>query len=81
MLSQKLTAIRPILSKVPLSPQLWDCLTPDLVEKLGDQKNCDACQEALAAAAEALSYNFVFGAVLDLAFGQKSPVVKTEALA
>ena len=80
VLGAKLTAIRTILSKTSLTQQLWDCLTPDLVEKLGDKKNCDSCKEALSLAAEASSFNFVFGNVLDTAFGQKSPVVKAEAL-
>ena len=80
VLGAKLTAIRTILTKTSLTQQLWDCLTPDLVEKLGDKKNCESCKEALSLAAEASSFNFVFGNVLDTAFGQKSPVVKAEAL-
>ena len=80
VLGAKLTAIKTILCKVPLSQQIWDSLTPDLVDKLGDKKNCDSCKAALGAAAEASSFNFVFGAVLDLAFSQKSPLVKAEAL-
>merc|ERR1719187_320244 len=80
VLGAKLTAIRTILSKASLTQQVWDCLMPDLVEKLGDKKNCESCKEALNLAAEASSFNFVFGSVLDTAFGQKSPVVKAEAL-
>ena len=80
MLGAKLTAIRTILSKASLTQQVWDCLMPDLVEKLGDKKNCESCKEALNLAAEASSFNFVFGSVLDTAFGQKSPVVKAESL-
>ena len=80
VLGAKLTAIRTILGKTSLTQQLWDCMTPDLVEKLGDKKNCESCKEALSLAAEASSFNFVFGNVLDTAFGQKSPVVKAEAL-
>ena len=80
VLGAKLTAIRTILTKTSLTQQLWDCMMPDLVEKLGDKKNCESCKEALSLAAEASSFNFVFGSVLDTAFGQKSPVVKAEAL-
>jgi len=81
VLGAKLSAIKTILGTSPLTQQVWDALTPDLVDKLGDKKNCDLCKEVLSAAAEASSFNFVFGAALDLAFAQKSPVVKAECLA
>ena len=80
VLGAKLTALTTIASKCPFSQQMWDSVTPDIVEKLADKKNMGNCKEALYAMAESASFNFIFGGVLDQAFSQKSPVVKAEAL-
>jgi len=80
VLGAKLNALKMIASKTPFSQQMWDAVTPDIVEKLADKKNMENCKEALYTMAESASFNFVFGGVLDQAFSQKSPVVKSEAL-
>lgn len=80
VLGARLNALKMIASKCPFSQQMWDSVTPDIVEKLGDKKNMENCKEALYCMAESSSFNFVFGGVLDQAFSQKSPVVKSEAL-
>jgi len=80
VLGAKLTALKVIAGKCTFSQQMWDTVTPDIVEKLADKKNMDSCKEALYMMAESASFNFVFGGVLDQSFSQKSPVVKSEAL-
>ena len=80
VLGAKLTAMKTIASKVPVSQQMWDAVTPEIVGILADKKNCEAVKEVLYTMAEGSSFNFIFGAVLDLAFIQKSPIVKAEAM-
>ena len=79
VLGLKLTALKMIAIKCPFSQQMWDAMVPDIIEKLADKKNIDACKESLYTMAEASSFNFICGGVLDQAFSQKSPVVKAEA--
>lgn len=79
-LGAKIASIGIIATKIKWTQQCWDAVTPDIVEKLGDNKNCEACKETLYLIAESSSFNFVFGGVLDTAFSAKSPKVKSEAL-
>jgi len=80
VLGLKMTALRSIAVKSPVSQQMWDAVTPEIVGILADKKNADNAKEALYCLAEGSSFNFVFGAVLDMAFTQKSPIVKAEAM-
>ena len=80
VLGAKLNAMKTIASKVPVSQQIWDAVTPEIVGILADKKNCESVKEVLYTMAEGSSFNFIFGAVLDLAFTQKSPIVKAEAM-
>merc|ERR1719187_826283 len=47
VLGAKLSAIAIIARKIRWSQQCWDAVTPELVEKLGDNKNCETCKETL----------------------------------
>jgi len=80
VLGAKLNAIKMIASKSVVSQQMWDSLTPEIVGILADKKNCENAKEALYNLAEGSSFNFIFGGVLDMAFAQKSPIVKAEAM-
>lgn len=80
VLGAKLAAMKTIASKVPVSQQMWDAVTPEVVGILADKKNSESVKEVLYTMAEGSSFNFIFGAVLDLAFTQKSPIVKAEAM-
>ena len=80
VLGAKLTALKTISSKCPVTQQIWDTVTPDIIGVLADKKNADNAKEALYCLAEGSSFNFVFTGVLDLGFSQKSPIVKAEAM-
>ena len=80
VLGAKLAALKTIATKCPVSQQIWDAVTPEIVGILADKKNCEAAKEVLYTMADGSSFNFIFGGVLDLAFAQKSPIVKSEAM-
>ncbi|XP_030764641.1 protein mini spindles isoform X1 [Sitophilus oryzae] len=81
VLKVKLDIIKYLAENSVVSTTTVDCCINDISEKFGDAKNGNIVIETVTAMAEATSLGHVSLAVLDFAFGQKSPKVQQEVLA
>jgi cytoskeleton-associated protein 5 len=80
VLKNKLELLKGLVVQFGITTITADCIINDVVEKLGDAKNCTQANNALTAIAEAIKLEYVIQKVTDFAFEQKSPKVQQESI-